>query len=100
MFSRTSKSNTRGRFSCVVGILKDISFDTATIKCKVGDIVVLMSDGATSEGCDWIRSEVESFTDGNAQDLAERLCMSARRRRTDKREDDITVLCAILNKAV
>ena len=94
---RTGKAESS---SLPAGILRDISFDTALVKCRVGDIVVLLSDGATSEGCDWIRSEIESFKDGKAQDLAEHLCMSARRRRTDKREDDITVLCAILNKAV
>ncbi len=94
---RTGKAESS---SLPAGILRDISFDTALVKCRVGDIVVLLSDGATSEGCDWIRTEIESFKDGKAQDLAEHLCMSARRRRTDKREDDITVLCAILNKAV
>ncbi len=94
---RTGKAEST---SLPAGILRDVSFDTALIKCKVGDIVVLLSDGATSEGCDWIREEIESFRDGKAQDLAEHLCMCARRRRTDKREDDITVLCAILNKAV
>ncbi len=94
---RTGKAESS---SLPAGILRDINFDTALIKCKIGDIVVLMSDGATSEGCDWIRTEIEAFKDGKAQDLAEHLCMCARRRRTDKREDDITVLCAILNKAV
>ncbi|MBQ3547538.1 MAG: SpoIIE family protein phosphatase [Clostridia bacterium] len=94
---RTGKAEST---SLPAGILRDVSFDTALIKCKIGDIVVLLSDGATSEGCDWLRQEIESFHDGKAQDLAEHLCMCARRRRTDKREDDITVLCAILNKAV
>ena len=94
---RTGKAEST---SLPAGILRDVSFDTALIKCKVGDIVVLLSDGATSEGCDWIREEIEAFRDGKAQDLAEHLCMCARRRRTDKREDDITVLCAILNKAI
>ena len=94
---RTGKAEST---SLPAGILRDVSFDTALIKCKVGDIVVLLSDGATSEGCDWLRQEIEAFCDGKAQDLAEHLCMCARRRRTDKREDDITVLCAILNKAV
>ena len=94
---RTGKAEST---SLPAGILRDVSFDTALIKCKVGDIVVLLSDGATSEGCDWIRQEIEAFRDGKAQDLAEHLCMCARRRRTDKREDDITVLCAILNKAL
>ncbi len=94
---RTGKAESS---SLPAGILKDISFDKALIKCRVGDIIVLLSDGATSEGCDWLRTEIEAFHDGKAQDLAEHLCMCARRRRTDKREDDITVLCAILNKAV
>ncbi len=94
---RTGKAEST---SLPAGILRDIAFDTALIKCKVGDIVVLLSDGAVSEGCDWIRQEIEAFRDGKAQDLAEHLCMCARRRRSDKHEDDITVLCAILNKAV
>ncbi len=94
---RTGKAESA---SLPVGILRDISFDTAVIKCRVGDIVVMLSDGATSEGCDWLRNEIEAFQNGKAQDLAEHLCMCARRRRTDKHEDDITVLCAILNKAV
>ena len=94
---RTGKAESS---SLPAGILREISFDTAVIKCKIGDIAVMLSDGATSEGCDWIRTEIEAFKDGKAQDLAEHLCMCARRRRTDKREDDITVLCAILNKSV
>ena len=35
-----------------------------------------------------------------AQELAEKICESAKRRRTDTHEDDITVLTAILNKSV
>lgn len=94
---RTAKAESN---SLPVGILRDISFDTAHIKCRMGDIIVLLSDGATSGGCDWIRQEIEAFGDGKAQDLAEHLCLCARRRRSDKHEDDITVLCAILDKAV
>jgi stage II sporulation protein E len=94
---RTGKAEST---SLPAGILRDVSFDTALIKCKVGDIVVLMSDGATTDGTDWIRAEIEAWQEGSAQDLAEHLCACAKRRRTEKREDDITVMCAILNKAV
>lgn len=83
--------------SLPAGILNDISFDTTTVKCKLGDVVVLMSDGATSGGCDWIKDEILSFRDGNAQELAEHLCMRARQQIIDDCEEDITVLCAILN---
>lgn len=97
---RSGKTGKAESSSLPVGILREIGFDKATIKCKVGDIIVLMSDGATSEGTDWIRAEIESWRDGTAQDLAEHLCVGARRRRTEKRQDDITVMCAILNKAI
>jgi stage II sporulation protein E len=94
---RTGKAESS---SLPVGILRDVSFDKAIIKCQTKDIIVLMSDGAVCDGTDWLRAEIECFTDGKAQDLAEHLCMCARRRRTDRHEDDITILCAILNKAV
>lgn len=97
---RSGKTGKAESTSLPAGILREIGFDKAAIKCKVGDIVVLMSDGATSDGTDWIRAEIESWQDGSAQDLAEHLCACAKRRHTEKREDDITVLCAILNKAV
>ena len=63
-------------------------------------IMGLLSSEATIKGGSIRMGEDWLIKDGKAQDLAEHLCMSARRRRTDKREDDITVLCAILNKAV
>lgn len=97
---RSGKTGKAESTSLPAGILRQIGFDKAAIKCKVGDIVVLMSDGATTEGTDWIRAEVEAWQDGSAQDLSERLCLCARRRSSAKRQDDITVMCAILGKAV
>ncbi len=94
---RTGKAEST---SLPAGILRDIGFDKASVKCRAGDIVVLMSDGAVADGTDWIREEVEHWTDGSAQDLAERLCEGAKRRRTDAHEDDITVLTAILEKSI
>ena len=86
--------------SLPAGILRDVSFDKATVKCKEGDVVVLMSDGAVCEGTEWIREEIEAFTDGTAEQLSERICEGAKRRRTDGHEDDITVITAIIKKAV
>ena len=97
---RSGKTGKAQSTSLPAGILRDIGFDKALIKCKAGDIIVLMSDGATGNGTDWIRAEIEAWQDGSAQALAEKLCESARRRRNDNHEDDITVMTAILNKAV
>ncbi len=90
---RTGKAESS---SLPVGILRNIGFDSATIKLKDSDILLMMSDGAVSEGTEWIRKEVEKWQDGDASDLAEHICQCAKRRRSDSHEDDITVLAAIL----
>lgn len=84
--------------SLPVGILRDIAFDSANVRLKIGDILLLMSDGAVSEGTDWIRDELELWQEGTAQDLAEHICKTAKHKRNDNHEDDITVLVAFLQK--
>ena len=86
--------------SLPAGILRDISFDKSLVRLRVGDIVVLVTDGATSDGTEWIMAEIDTWQDGSAQDLADHLCLCAKRRQKENRQDDITVLCGILNKAV
>ncbi len=86
--------------SLPIGILENVSFDTARIKLKDNDVILLLSDGAVSDGTDWIKAELESFKDGTAQELAERICGCAKRRQREYDNDDITVMAAILEKAV
>ncbi len=86
--------------SLPIGILSDVSFDRAGIRLRPKDILLLLSDGATSEGTEWIRNELENWSGGTAQELAEHISECARRRNTEAREDDITVMAAILEKAV
>ncbi|MBR4761088.1 MAG: SpoIIE family protein phosphatase, partial [Clostridia bacterium] len=86
--------------SMPIGILSDVSFDRAGIKLAAGDILILVSDGATFDGTDWIRDEVERFSGGSAQTLAERILECAASRRSDGHSDDITVMAAILSKDI
>lgn len=86
--------------SLPVGILREIGFDKATVKLKSGDLLLLMSDGVNTEGTDWICAELEGFKGGSAAALAEQIAYSARRRRSDNHSDDITVIAAIVEKAV
>ena len=86
--------------SVPVGILREVKFDSATLKLKENDIIVLMSDGVCQDDTDWIRKELEQFQDESAQTLAEFLSECAERRYEDSRKDDITVLTIILEKAV
>lgn len=96
---RSGRAGKAQSTSLPAGILRGVSFDKAVITMKKGDIILMMSDGAVSEGTDWISAEIESWDDGSAQALAERISQCARRRRTDKKEDDITVMAAILKTA-
>lgn len=100
LIRRSGRTGKAESTSLPAGILREISFDKATVKCKIGDIVVLMSDGAACEGIDWIKKEIESWSDGTAEELAERICEGAKRRRSDNHQDDITVMTAILKKSV
>ena len=96
---RSGRAGKAQSTSLPAGILRGVSFDRAVITMKKGDIILMMSDGAASEGTDWISAEVEAWTDGSAQALAERISECAKRRRTDKKEDDITVIAAIIKTA-
>lgn len=100
LIRRSGRTGKAESTSLPAGILREISFDKAVVKCKIGDIVVLMSDGASVEGTDWIKGEIENWTDGTAEELAERICEGAKRRRSDNHLDDITVMTAVLKKSV
>ena len=92
---RTGKAQST---SLPAGILRDIAFDKATIRLRPGDILLLLSDGATAEGTEWICAEIEAWQ-GSAQELSEHISNCAKRRRSDNHEDDITVMAAIIEKA-
>lgn len=78
--------------SLPIGILSDVHFDKATVKLRAGDTVVMMSDGASGDGIEWIKREAELSGETSAECLAESIALAARRRRSDGHEDDITVL--------
>lgn len=86
--------------SLPAGILKDIGFDRSAVTVGKDDIIVMISDGAAGDGTDWICAELEAWRQGSASALADHLAQAARRRRRDGHEDDVTVLTAIVHKAV
>ncbi len=80
------------------GILQGIGFDRSHTIMTKGDIIVMVSDGALSDGTDWIGVEMETWKYSGAQALADHLADYARRRQPEGKEDDITVLVAIIEK--
>ena len=97
---RNGHSGRAESHSLPIGILKEVSFDRAGIRLRSGDILLLVSDGVTFDGTEWLRQELENWHDGGAQDLAEHICDCARRRCVNMRADDITVMAAIVEKTV
>lgn len=85
--------------SLPAGILRETAFDRADISIKAGDLVIMMSDGVSAGGTDWIYSEIKNYN-GDVQALAERLADKASQMRDDGHADDITVIVSALQKAI
>lgn len=94
---RTGRAECR---SLPAGILNEVGFDRAVVTLSEGDVLIMMSDGVCTDGTDWVCAEVEAFEGNGAKQLAERIATSARRRRHDGHDDDITVFAAVIEKAV
>ena len=76
-----------------MGILQDAAFERSTDTLTDGDILLLLSDGAVSEGVAWVEETLRDFdAAGSMKRLAEEIAVEARRRQQGAREDDITVV--------
>ena len=95
---RNGKVGKAESHSLPIGILREIGFDRSAITLKFDDVVVVLSDGATVDGVDWICKEIDAFEDDTAQNLADRIANAAARRSDKNHPDDITVLVAVLNR--
>ena len=86
--------------SLPVGILGGVSFEKNVVTLRDGDWIVMVSDGATSSGYEWLVSDLEHYVGEDPKQLSEQLLSEAKRRRNDGHEDDITVIAIRLEKGV
>ena len=84
--------------SLPAGILSSVEFEKSSLQLSAGDLIVMVSDGATTSGTDWIRHTIDRFEGDDLQSLCEDITTTARLKRSDSRDDDITVLAGILRK--
>jgi stage II sporulation protein E len=84
--------------SLPVGILNAVEFEKSSLQLSAGDMIVMVSDGATTSGLDWIRHTIDRFDSDDLQSLCDDIAATARAKRSDNRDDDITVLAGILRK--
>lgn len=85
--------------SLPVGILSAVSFEKNAVTLREGDWIVMVTDGATPGGCEWLLRELERYAGDDPKELSQRLVMQAREHRIDGHEDDITVIAILLERA-
>ncbi|MCL2300242.1 MAG: serine/threonine-protein phosphatase, partial [Firmicutes bacterium] len=93
----------RGKATCVelsalpAGILREIRPARQRAMLEAGDILVLVSDGVLCGAEDWLCAELERWEGTAMQALAEHLAsVAVQNRQGSEREDDLTVICAML----
>lgn len=85
--------------SLPIGILNGVSVDKRSLVLKEDDIVLMVSDGVTATGCDWVAEELSAFEGDSPEKLAELIVQKAEKLKISGQEDDITAAAMILKIA-
>ncbi len=78
--------------SLPIGIIQGVNFDSKEYKLKKGDVIVMVSDGATSTGFEWIALELEKILKQSATTIAQKILNLAKLKSDPRHKDDITVM--------
>lgn len=84
--------------SLPIGILNDASFSVKSTNLKSGDWVIMMSDGATDIGEEWIFDILNSRNYRTPRELSRILLNKAVKMRKNSHDDDITVAAMRISK--
>lgn len=85
--------------SMPIGIMGGAEYEQNSVILGAGDIVLLLSDGVTASGEDWIMSELRCLSEKSAKEISKGIAETAYKRRSDGHTDDITVMAMKLNKS-
>lgn len=83
--------------SMPAGILRGIEFAKRTAVLGVDDSILLMSDGITDLGDDWLKGELNNMPNG-AQESADYILEKALEKMKDKKIDDMSIIIARLER--
>lgn len=80
--------------SLPLGILRELTFARTVDRLVDGDVLVLMSDGVSNDGIEWVEDLLHDYDRdaGGMQGLAQLIAGTARDRQTDEKGDDVTVI--------
>jgi len=82
-----------------IGILGGVEAVRTQLTLEPGDVVVLVSDGLTDDGDEWIPSQIAAAGGADLEALCESLLQTAADRRAQDRADDCSVLAARIDRA-
>ena len=84
--------------SLPLGILRELTFATTTDRLVDGDILVLMSDGISNDGVDWVEDLLKDYNvdNGGMQALAQLIADTAREHQSES--DDVTVITIAVHR--
>lgn len=74
------------------GILGGVDYEESCAVLSAGDMVVMVTDGVTDSGEEWLPSEIRALAEKQPQEIADSLADTAKKRRADGHSDDITVM--------
>lgn len=78
--------------SLPIGILKEVEFNSVRQTLLKGDVVVMVSDGATVSGLDWILNELNLIYKKDVDFIAKHILKIAKQKEDKNHSDDITVI--------
>ena len=84
--------------SLPAGILNNIKFAEDAVNLTVGDMVVMVSDGALTGDDKWLEKLIKTWNKGSTQELAQAVVEEAIKRRAESRDDDITAVAIRLTE--
>lgn len=84
--------------SMPAGILRGIEFAKRTAVLSDGDLIVMVSDGITDPGSEWLSGILTGFENVPPQQIADEILKEALNITKDMKEDDMSVIAARLNR--
>lgn len=80
--------------SLPLGILRELTFARTTLRLTDGDILVMMSDGVSDNGIEWVEELLRDYDRdaGGMQGLAELIADTSHDRLGREKSDDVTVI--------
>lgn len=100
--SYVMRSSTVGKveeMSMPAGILRGVEFKKSSMTLCEDDFIVMISDGVILTGSDWLYQQIRLSKRLPAQQMAQEIADTAKQRRTDSHDDDITVAVMKLSRS-